>query len=156
LSSWNPNIVEDEIYQEKDFFDSYWNEQGKGMNHQYEAVEKKGEKLVIDHTTGLTWQQSGSPNYMMYNSTKEYIKDLNDNHFAGYDDWRLPTLEEVMSLLEPKKYGSLYISKVFDQSQSYIWTADKISSSDPWVVYFFSGHCYDDLVDSSNYVRAVH
>jgi hypothetical protein len=144
------------MLKERDLFDTFYNKQGKGLNHQYEVAEKEGEKLVIDHTTGLTWQQSGSPNYMKYDKAKEYIKQLNDNRFAGHDDWRLPTLEEAMSLMEPeKKNGDLYISEVFDKTQSWIWTADKEGRSAAWVVYFDSGNCFTYHVDNSGYVRAV-
>jgi hypothetical protein len=153
------NFSTDEVkkmLKERDFYDNQENKQGKGLNHQYKVIEKEGEKLVIDYTTGLTWQQSGSPNYMEYSKTEEYIKKLNDNHFAGYDDWRLPTLEEAMSLMEPeKKSGGLYISKVFDQRQSFIWTADKESSSAAGVVYFASGCRYYRVGYSNALVRAV-
>ncbi len=47
--------------------------QGKGLKHQYEVVERGGDKLVIDYTTGLTWQQSGSSDYIIYDKAKEYI-----------------------------------------------------------------------------------
>ncbi|MCB9501891.1 MAG: DUF1566 domain-containing protein [Deferribacteres bacterium] len=32
-----------------------------------------------------------------------YIDSLNKANFAGYSDWRLPTLEEAMTLMEPEK-----------------------------------------------------
>ena len=79
-----------------DFFDGLWHEKGKGLKHQYEALERSGKKLVIDHATGLMWQQGGSPKEMDYADAARYIRDLNNQKFAGYSDWRLPTLEEAM------------------------------------------------------------
>jgi hypothetical protein len=134
------------------------NKRGKGINHQYDVIEREGEKLVIDHTTGLTWQQSGSPNSMVYADALKWIEELKKKKFAGYDDWRLPTLEEAMSLMETeKKNGDLYISEVFDRTQRWIWTADKESGSAAWVVAFLDGSCNFHLVGygSASLVRAV-
>ena len=44
---------------ENGFFDRFKNP-NDGIKHQYEPQTLNGEKVVIDHTTGLTWQQSGS------------------------------------------------------------------------------------------------
>ncbi|MCI0696781.1 DUF1566 domain-containing protein [candidate division KSB1 bacterium] len=85
------------------------------MQHQYESIERDGENLVVDHTTGLTWQQSGSKRGLRYTEAELYVRDLNNHRFAGYNDWHLPTLEEAMSLIEPKrKNGVLHINPVFD------------------------------------------
>ncbi len=130
-----------EMLKEKNFFAANYNKQGKGIQHQYETAEQHGEKLVIDHATGLMWQQSGSPEYMNYSNAENYIRDLNKNSFAGCNDWRLPTLEEAMSLMEPKKHDDLYLDPVFDSKQQWIWTADKFSASAAWVVYFGYGDC---------------
>jgi Protein of unknown function (DUF1566) len=144
------------MLQKKDFFDSQWNAKGKGISHQYEASGQHGEKLIIDHTTGLMWQQSGSSNRMNYANAEEYISDLNQKNFAGYNGWRLPTLEEAMSLMEPKKHGELYIDPIFDRTQRWIWTADKKSAGVAWVVYFYDGYCSRRHVGlDSDYVRAV-
>jgi hypothetical protein len=133
------------------------NEYTKGIQHQYEVKEHHGQKLVIDHTTDLTWQQSGSNSTMPYVAATQYIYALNDLRFAGYNDWRLPTVEEAMSLMEPEiKNGSLYIDPVFDRTQRYIWTADKYLSEVAWVVNFFAGHFKDEHVEHDhNYARAV-
>ncbi len=146
------------MIKQRDFFSNglkgLENKQGKGLNHQYEVIKRRGEILVIDHATGLTWQQSGSSNKMRYDKARDYIKQLNENHFAGYDNWRLPTLEEAMSLMEPEEKKSvLYIDRVFDQTQRWIWTADKkykdISDGYyvyAWTVNFLEGTCSTEYV----------
>jgi len=143
------------MLEEKDFFDSSWNQKGKGLSHQYGGVEQNGEKLVIDHATGLTWQQSGSPNYITFADAEKYIRDLNNKRIAGHNDWRLPTLEEAMSLMEPEKHGELYINPIFDNKQRWIWTTDKSSAGAAWYVLFINGYCYHDVLFVYLYVRAV-
>ena len=153
------NLSTDDVkkmLKERDFFEINNNKQGKGLNHQYEVIEREGVKLVIDHTTGLTWQQSGSAKYMFYADAIRWIDELKKKKFAGYNDWRLPTLEEAMSLMETEeKNGGLYISEVFDQTQSWIWTADKKAGSVAWVVYFGYGDCNGSHVDLNYNGRAV-
>jgi hypothetical protein len=92
---------------------------------------------------------------MTYADAENYIRELNKKGVAGYNDWRLPTLEEAMSLMElSKKNGDLYIDPVFDKTQRWIWTADKFPAGVAWVVGFYGGHCLYGLY-VSRYVRAV-
>ncbi|MDZ7309912.1 MAG: TIR domain-containing protein [candidate division KSB1 bacterium] len=144
-----------QMLREKDFFDKYMNESGKGIKHQYERTERHGAELVIDHATGLTWQQGGSESSMLFKGAENYIQQLNDKEFAGFIDWRLPTLEEAMSLMEPKKYGELYLDPIFDRTQWWIWTADFDSAGRAWYVDFGYGLCDPDDIVGSYYVRAV-
>jgi len=142
------------------FFDAYWNKQGRGLRHDYKSVERNGAKLVIDYATGLTWQQGGSDSFMNFAAAQEYIQQLNCEKLAGYSDWRLPTLEEAKSLVEPeKKNGGSYIDPVFDKNQRWIWTADRetsgVSESSVWSVYFVIGDCETYLISNVLYVRAV-
>ncbi|MDZ7302686.1 MAG: DUF1566 domain-containing protein [candidate division KSB1 bacterium] len=137
------------------FFDSFKNKSGRGISHAYVPYVRHQQTLVLDLATGLTWQQAGSPNYMTYTNAEKYIRDLNKQRFAGYEDWRLPTLEEAMSLMEPRKHGELYIDPVFDHEQRWIWTSDKESAGRAWCVGFDNGDCDPSDIGSSNYVRAV-
>ena len=115
------------------------------------------DKVILDLATGLTWEHSGSGESMEYNAAKMYVAKLNRDNFAGYNDWRLPTLAEAITLLEQEeKSNGLFIDPVFDKKQRYIWTSDKNSASRAWVVYFNGGGCGSDGVGhSNNCVRAV-
>jgi hypothetical protein len=112
--------------------------------------------LVLDRTTGLIWQRSGSEKFMTYNQVNVYVDSLRQVNHGGYSDWRLPTLEEAMSLMErEKKNGDLYIDPVFDRTQYWIWTADTLSAEGAWCVDFDDGDCGHGDVGYSLYVRAV-
>ncbi len=138
------------------FFDSSLNKSGRGVAHTYVSFVRGNQTLVLDLTTGLIWQQSGSSKYMNYADAEKYIRDLNAKRFAGYEDWRLPTLEETMSLMEREtKHGGLYIDPVFDRAQRWIWTADRESAERTWVVTFSHGTCNHPVIGNDSYVHAV-
>jgi len=145
------------LLKERNYFDHFLNESGAGITHQYEEVERDGAQLVVDHATGLTWQKGGSKNIMTLEDAEIYVEQLNSENYCGYDDWRLPTLIEVMSLMEPqKKENVLHIDPVFDPKQRWIWTADKAHAVVGWMVDFDYGSCgRDHVAISQRYVRAV-
>jgi hypothetical protein len=136
------------------FYDSSRNPQARGIANDFE-LQQDG-KVVSDRATGLMWERSGSVNYMKFADALEYVRQLNAERFAGFNDWRLPTLEEAMSLMESEKLnGDLFIDSVFDKTQGWIWTADTQSAGVAWVVYFYHGDCYGSYLTNHYYVRAV-
>jgi hypothetical protein len=140
---------------QKDAFEQRWNKKGKIRLYPYQPTKRGGKKLVFDKTTELFWPQSGSPGAMTYAEASKYIRELNRQHFAKYTDWRLPTLDEAMSLLEPyKNDNGLYIDPEFDRAQPWIWTGEKTSADMAWVVTFQTGCCYVPI-DTHYFVRAV-
>ena len=69
-----------------------------------------GDKVVIDHATGLMWHQSGSTYGLNWEKANRWVRLLNKRGYAQYSDWRLPTIEEAASLLDSSKthnYSSL-------------------------------------------------
>ena len=72
-------------------------------------------------------------------------------------DWRLPALEEAMSLMEGNRNSEgLYIDSIFVSRQEWIWTSDLYSASAAWSVDFDFGYCDSSGMEvSSSYVRAV-
>ena len=123
--------------------------------HGYEEGIREDQKLVIDRATGLMWQQSGSGRMPM-GGPPHYIAKLNHEKFAGCSDWRMPTLEEAMFLVEPtQKHDKLYIDSVFDSEQTVIWTADKKALWIWWAVSFADACCFGTRVEDFFHVRAV-
>jgi hypothetical protein len=140
-----------------DFFDKSLNPEGRGFNHQYKELTIKGNKIIVDEKTNLIWQQAGSPKEMNFKDTEEWINELNQRGHAGFEDWRLPTLEEAMSLMEyTQKNAFLFIDPVFDSKQTWIWTADQVKGeSRMWAIHFLFGRCNFSPIDINLYVRAV-
>lgn len=134
------------------------------INNSYEEKSVGEDSVIIDHATGLIWHQSGSDKEMDWPEAKQWVKDLNDKGYAGYSDWRLPTVEEAISLMEPDiNASSLYIDPVFDAIQTGIWTGDENDSAGyldgAWSVRFNGGYgggnacwVYDN---ASNHVRPI-
>jgi tetratricopeptide (TPR) repeat protein len=157
----NPLILSEEevtsMIKQRGFFEVERNKEGRGLQHQYEEVTRQGEKLIIDHTTHLTWQKFSSEKNFKFARAQEYIRELNTQKYAGYNDWRLPTLEEAMSLMEPQK-SYMYINSLFFDTYS-IWTADTYPYSPSaaewgWYVEFSKGLAVGDI-GFSYPVRAV-
>lgn len=138
------------------FYEINRNPGGKGFSHQYKLQEINGDKIIFDEISCLMWQQSGSQKEMKFEDAMNWITELNREGLAGFNDWRLPTLEEAMSLMEPEEKNDLYIDPIFDSEQNWIWTADQVQGESwAWVVYFDDGYCYYGPFYSTSFVRAV-
>ena len=118
-----------------------------------------GDGIITDQATGLMWQKSGSSQEMDYETAKIYVQTLNSVGLAGHSDWRLPTVDELKSLLTSKEMnGNLYIEPIFDKKQIYCWTSDKYTSGgwhSAWRVYFCFGSVHQSVLTNTLYVRAV-
>lgn len=149
-----------EVYLSYDIVSKLLDKYMKPKNYTSNEFELQNNgKVIYDKATGLMWQKSGSDSPVTYDEAKTYIDVLNREHFAGYSDWRLPTLKEAISLLEPPPpvNDGLYIDMLFDKKQKWIWTSDLYSTLSAWVVFFNDGDCDGCPIggDWNRYVRAV-
>ncbi len=147
-----PHTVRDEEF--KTFF--RLNNKRRPQEYIENVYVDNGDGTVTDFATGLTWQKGGSINYVTYDNVKAYVDEINAERFAGYDDWRVPTVDELMSLLEPEKSSTdLYIDPVFDKMQSWCWSSDVRSNGTVWIVYFRYGHVYWNVIKFISFLRLV-
>lgn len=111
------------------FYESKINNDGKGIPHLYRINSLKNEDFVIDYISGLMWQKGGSSAQLGIKGAEKRIDMLNEQQYGGFKDWKLPTLEEAMSLMSPKKYNILFIDRIFSTDKDVIFTSD-ISKDD--------------------------
>ncbi len=130
----------------------------RNMSNRFVVKTLHRDEIVIDRTTGLMWQQAASSQQMVYSLAVDWIVRLNQRGFAGFNDWRLPTLEEAKTLLEltPNSEG-LYIDPIFNSKQRlWMWTSERGEAESAWYVNFNYGYSKLNRIKSgSNHVRAV-
>jgi hypothetical protein len=122
------------------FFESQRHLLGSFAN---EFVDNQND-TITDLATGLMWQKRGSAKPLENRAAKKFIKQLNKGRFAGYSDWRMPTLEEMVSLLAKEKRKGLHLGPVFDRRQLNCWTIDHYYLDSQyylgaWIVSFEDG-----------------
>lgn len=127
------------VIKKYDFFDHDLNPEGRFDNI---LVDNGDKETVTDLKTGLMWQRGGLDISSIRTMQRE-IKKLNEQGFAGYNDWRLPTMEEAMSLLEPELNNkSLYLHPCFTKLQAFVFVAAQRKPGGYWFVDFKQGRAF--------------
>ncbi len=93
------------------------------------------------------------------NDTEDFIDALNSANFGGHNDWRLPTLKELVTLVDYSRQNPPIDTSFFqDTVSSYYWssTTTANNSNRVWPVYFHNNSYYYVISKFSySYVRAV-
>jgi len=122
-----------------------------------------GNNTISDPATALMWQKEGSNVPLNYQSGTDYVNQLNIIQYKGFSDWRLPTIEELITLLTPKK-NPFFINTLFIHNKGLqYWSADKLAAHTPfgenvnsaWGVDFSFGYVFWSYLKTENYVKAV-
>ena len=90
-----------------------------------ERFVDNGDETVSDRKTGLMWKKTDSmidlKKWVNYQESVDYVRELKENKFCGYDDWRLPTKDEMQTL-----YDEAFSQK--DKFGKIIHISDKFAS----------------------------
>jgi len=112
--------------------------------------------MVFDRATHLVWQRAGSRYPHPWSQAHGYIQRLNAERFAGHDNWRLPTVDELVSLLRPAPQAQdLCIAPLFDPRQRWLWSSDRRSFMAAYYVDVQLGFVGWQDLSAAYYVRAV-
>jgi hypothetical protein len=122
-----------------DFYDCERNPDGKFSNC---LVDNLDDLTVSDRITGLMWQREGL-DIMSYRMLTREAQRLNSEAFAGYSDWRIPTLAEAMSLMERQASSrEQHIHPCFSTRQPFIFTDATRLSGGYWFVDYNHGRTF--------------
>ena len=110
--------------------------------------------MVTDAETGLIWSKENVGSRVDFEDAGKAVADLN---LGGYADWRLPTREELESILDLGRYNPA-IDPAFSCDSAWYWTRTPLASSSVcvWSVSFGYGSVlYLSRDVSGAFVRAV-
>jgi serine/threonine-protein kinase len=94
-----------------------------------------GGKVVFDYANRLVWQRSGSEDLLDRAGARAYCESLNTDSFAGFSGWRLPTVDELLSLLRRPGFGlEDCLFPAFDTRQKALWSCDRCTFISGWYV----------------------
>ena len=96
-----------------------------------------GEHTVIDRETNLMWGRTDSMNdlekWVNYQESVDYVRNLCEKKIAGFNDWRLPSREEMDTLynesyfLKDKFEKDIHISDCFSPGGGFSMIAQQVS-----------------------------
>lgn len=105
-------------------------------------VDNNDGLTVSDLSTGLMWQREGL-DIMSNRMLRQEVARLNSEGFAGYSDWRIPSLAEALTLMAPAKnrYG-LHLHPCFSPRQPFILVATTRNPGGNWFVDYKQGRSF--------------
>ncbi len=131
-----------------------------------ERFKVNGQESVVDTQTGLMWQKPDSYHEiqkgMNWYEALEYVDRKNAEKFAGFSDWRLPTLNELKQIWDPKrpivsKDGEpIGLPSVFASGGSYyLWTSNERNLDHSWYYGLGQREEYFNLKDLGDLDQGV-
>ncbi len=116
-------------------------------------------RTAKDSSTGKTWMSVDFRNVekrapKSWNEAKEWVNKMNEKNFAGFSDWRLPTLQEYKETYDPNHTKTAYENRedykvgyplAFEDGGGYgYWSATSTSDNNAGYFFFIGG--YDKMV----------
>jgi len=136
-------------------YDCYVRAVRGGQSRLLDHLIINGDTTVTDTRTGLMWQQQ-EPESQMNMTWKDALTYCEVLSLAGHDDWRLPTIRELASLVDLSRYSPAADTDAFPEMKSDYWTSSSYAY-DPghaWPMSFGYGFGLPDK-SGTYYVRCV-
>ena len=117
-------------------------------------------KIVVDATTHLVWQDDYSDNGGNIKSANwiDAINYCEDLVLGGYSDWRLPNRKEMFSIADRSRYNPAIDNTIFVNTASErYWSSTTLKSTNTyaWLVYYNYGGSDYYTKNTNYYVRCV-
>ncbi len=111
-------------------------------------IDNKNRNIWLRCPVGMSWDGSSCAGISLKYTWAEAVvtvEELNEKKLAGRTDWRLPTVDELASVVELRCFKPAIDLKAFPYSpESGFWTDTAVDGVQPraWVVHFLHGRPY--------------
>jgi len=120
------------------------------------AIEyEKSDNIVIDKQNKLMWQDNDEvTQYLETTVTAEvYCENIILN---GYIDWRVPTVNELINIIDLKNKNAIYSEFKFVNPNIYISSTSFIEKDSLfWGINFQTGSIIRENKSNENYIRCI-
>ncbi len=100
------------------------------------------DQVAYEKNSNLHWQRHGAGFPLNWQQAKDYVAYLNSVKWQGCQNWRLPTLVEIMSVLNPPLHGvECSTWPLFDSSIHWLWSSDYCTKKDAWMADVVESYC---------------
>ena len=96
-------------------------------------LHDNGNGTVTDHATGLMWSKLDSGQGMNWQDALAWVQKKNSEKVLGHDDWRLPSVKELQSIVDYKRSPDTTHSPAIDP----IFTCTTITNEADQIDYPF-------------------
>ncbi len=109
---------------------------------------------VKDIYRGYIWQKSEDGVVRTWDAAKSYCDAL---ALDGYSDWRIPTIQEIQTIIDYSAYNPALSTEVLQGRPYYYWSGSTftVNTDGAWFVYFNNGYTNADWKSGPRYVRCV-
>ena len=133
--------------------DAYYASLGVYCTPQSFTLETISEETVVeDLNTGLMWQQTPSSTAYNWEYAKTYCKT---SKYAGYEDWRLPTQIEFLSISDLGRtnpgFNSDYFSNISESDTPQLWTSQENKEEITKAYYITHNAVFDVAAKTTTY-----
>ena len=115
-----------------------------------------GDGTITDTKTKLMWMKKDSylhsGHWLSWLEVHDYVRQLNEEGFAQYIDWQLPTKKELITLYESEKINSSQVGRemkihtdpIFEKNGSgSLWSAEENGRYNAFGVVFNTGTVFN-------------
>ena len=124
-----------------------------------------GNGTVADQNPGLMWKKClegqmgakcfGTAMALPWELAQQQAHNLNGQRFAGFNDWRLPNRQELLSIVERQCENPAANLQIFPHTPAAgLWSADEVGLN-AWTLDFTRGREYKSFKGGGKYVRLV-
>ena len=134
-------------------------------------LQDNGDGTITDRKTGLIWKQcqegqsgsdcaSGGVETFTWQQALQRAQTVNSSGgFAGFSDWRLPTIKELSSLVEHQCVDpAINLTRFPNASNHWLLSSSTVAgdADGAWLVFFDNGHTgWNDKYYYSGRLRLV-